>query len=330
MKKQFLLSVFASITFAGVSYAQFNTSDINGYIGGFYIGDQALNQATAFTQSQIRTGSGVSAEVAYSDYEASEDEGRRFKGDVTTGSGSIGYVHDFDFLSVGIGLSGTSGELDAEGTDINPNVTLESEADGWLITLGAGKTWEKFSLVLTGTAGELSADTDREAVVGAATKTADYDLSLFQVEFSALYELITNETFSLSALAKLGYTSLEADGFTESAAIDAVEIDDFEDDRTYGVIGLEGALLSLGSFIPYASVSVWQDFGDDEVELSGFDPASNEFSTEIPDAVETAILGKVGFDYEIGEDWLVGASVGFFSGDDVDGFDASLGATFRF
>jgi outer membrane autotransporter protein len=248
---------------------------------------------------------------------------------VETTSASLAYVHGFDGLNLGVVVTAVDSEVDTTGTDINPNVALESEGDGWLVTLGAAKQWERFSLVLTGTMGELSFDSDREDG-NFNTKTSDYDVTLYQIELLALYALLQNEGYTLNAFAKLGYAQVENDSIEESNSPDAVTIDDYEDERPYAELGLTGECLSLGAFVPYVSLSVWQDLGDDEVELEGTDAATNAFAFETPDAAETVIKAELGFAYTVSKALRLGAGVGYFEGDKIDGMNASLFGSWSF
>jgi hypothetical protein len=329
MKKTNFLTLLATLGLAATSFGQINTSDLSGYVGSFYLGNQSLDQASGFAAEKMLSQPGLSLGGEYSDYSVDDDTNRRFDGDVETTSGSVAYVHALEALNLGLVLTAVDGSLDVDGTDLNPNVTMETEADGWLFTLGAAKTWERLSLVLTGTMGTLSLESDREDG-NLNTKTSDYDLTLYQIELSAYYAWILDEDYSISPFVKIGYASIENDGIDESNSPDAVSIDDYEDERPYAVIGLQGELLSLGALVPYASLSVWQDLGDDETELEGTDAATNTFSFDVPDAVGTAIRGELGFNYAINEDWSLSAAAGYFTADKLDGFDLGLSAVFSF
>jgi outer membrane autotransporter protein len=323
-------SLLASLAgFSGTALAQVNTSDLRAYSGSLYIGAEALRQASAFSEAQLLRGSGFSAGVGLANYEVDEDEGRRFEGDVKTYTGSLAYVHAFEALNVGIAVSFVDGELDADGTDTNPNVTMDTKGDGWLVTLGASKSWEKLSLVLKGTAGELDFDSDREDG-NFNPKQSDYDSTLYQIELTALYSLYTTENYALEPFARLGYASIENDGFTESNSPDANTIDDLEDDRPYGEIGLRGELFTLGDFVPHASIAVWQDLGDNELDFDGVDAATNSFSFETPDAVDTAVKANLGFSWALSDGMNLGASVGYFIGDELDGVNADLALNWSF
>jgi outer membrane autotransporter protein len=329
MKKTVLLVTLFALVAASTSFAQaLNTSDIRGYVGSFYIGEKSLRQAASFSNEQLLYGLGISIGGDYSDFDVDEDTDRRFEGNVQTFSGSVAYVHAFEDFNLGIVLTTVSGELDVEGT--LPDEALKSDGDGFLFTLGAAKQWERLSLTLTGTIGELSFDSEREsALASAATKKSDYDVTLYQLELTALYALIQNEDFHLSPFLTFGYSSLENDAFEESATTDSFTFDSFEDDSPYVELGINGQLLTLGNFVPYAAVSVWQDLGDDEVEFRvarvGRTP---EFET--PDAAQTVFYGNVGFAWMINQSWDLDAGVGYFSGDKIDGFNLSLSTTFSF
>lgn len=329
MKQKLFRSLLPLLVFSGIASAQVNTSDLRAYSGSAYIGSEALRQSSGFTEDQILKGPGLTGGLGFADYDIDEEADRRFEGDVETYSGSVAFVHSFNTLNVGIALSAIDGELDTKGTDNNPNVAMDTEGDGWLLSLGAGKSWEKLSLVLVGTIGELDFDSDREDG-NFNTKASDYDMTLYQIELTALYDLYRSDDYALASFASLGYAMLDNDGFEESNSPDAISLGDFEDDRPYAEIGLRGELHSFGAFVPQASISIWQDLGDDEIDFDGTDAAANPFSFETPDAAETVMKANLGFAWTLSDDLNLGASLGYFAGDDLDGVNADLSLNWAF
>lgn len=329
MKKILFRTLAPFLVFSGIASAQVNVSDLRAYSGSISIGAEALRQSSGFADEQILKGTGLSGGFGFADYEIDEEAGRRFEGDVETYSGSVAFVHSFDALNAGISVSAINGELDANGTDTNPNVTMNTEGDGWLVTAGVGKSWEKLSLVLKGTVGEFDFDSDREDG-NLNTKTSDYDLTLYQIELTAFYDFYQSADYALGSFAKLGYASLDNDGFEESNSPDAISLEDFEDERPYAEIGLRGELFSFGAFVPQASVSVWQDLGDDGVDFDGVNAATNPFSFETPDAAETVVKVNLGFGWAMSDDLNLGASLGYFAGNEIDGINADLALNWSF
>lgn len=301
-----------------------NTGEQRAYVGSTYIGSESLRQSSAFLDGVLAGSGGISAGASYADYDVNDDTDRRFEGDYQTMGGSLGYMHAFDGFNLGVSATFIESEFEAESTTINPGV-VETEGDGWIVSVGASKSWERLSLSVRGAIGELGFDSTRSN--NFAPKNADYDLSLYQLELAGAYALISNDDFDLSPFAKLGYISLENDGFEESTALDDLTAEDFEDEVPYAEIGVHAALKSLGEFVPYASASVWQDLGDDAVEIeynrSGLD-------TEIPDAVGTVIKGELGFGFAVSESFHLGGALGYFSSDEIDGFNAGLFGTWTF
>ncbi len=330
MKKPILLASSFFVLFPILVFGQgINTSDLRAYTGSLYIGAESLRQTAAFTEDQLLDRTGFTLGGGYGDYEIDEETDRRFEGDLEAITGSVAYVHAFEALKVGIVLSAANGELDSEGTDSNA-VALESEGDGWLLSLGAAKSWDKLSLVLQGTIGELSLDSKRATAVP-GIKEADYDLSLYQIELMAAYALVENKDFLIHPFTKLGYRGLENDAFVEeSPAADRLEFDAFEDDQPYAEAGVSGMLMTLGDFVPRASLSVWQDLGDDETEFEGRDPVPNSFAFEAPDAVGTMVKGELGFGWTLDNDLSLDASAGYLIADELDGFNLAASLTYSF
>jgi outer membrane autotransporter protein len=301
-----------------------NTEEQRAYVGSTYIGSESLRQSSAFLDGVLAGSGGISAGASYANYDVNEDSDRRFEGDYQTMGGSLGYMHAFEGFNLGVSATFIDSEFEAESTTINPGV-VETEGDGWIVSVGASKSWERLSLSVLGAIGELSFDSTRSNTFG--PKDSDYDLSLYQLELAALYALISNDDFDLSPFAKLGYISLENDGFEESVADDVLTAEDFEDEVPYAEVGIHAALKSLGEFVPYASASVWQDLGDDSVEIEYSRIALN---TEIPDAAGTVIKGELGFGFTAGESLYFGGSLGYFAGDEIDGFNAGIFGAWSF
>lgn len=275
------------------------------------------------------SGEGFALGGAYSDAEVSEDSGRRYDADLETSSISLGYVHEFDGFNVGISVSAVNSEFDSVGTDTNPNVRLESEGDGWIVTVGASKKWEKLEVVALAGSGELSFDSSR--VNGSFNeKESDYDSSLFFFSVKALYEVYQSDRVEVRPFLELGYVSIENDGFKESNSPDFVTLDDYEDQRPYAELGLNLQYVGNETFHPYLNLSVWQDLGDDQVEIDGTDSVALPFSIEVPDAVQTLLNAELGFSIKVTDSLNLGANIGYFAGDNLSGYSGGLSAVFSF
>ncbi|MFP4261632.1 MAG: autotransporter outer membrane beta-barrel domain-containing protein [Opitutales bacterium] len=327
--------IFLTLPILGLVTPTFglNTGDTIAYVTNLYIGAESLRQSSDFTDNQVFGAGGLSAGVGYADYDYDNDPPRNFDGDFQTGSFSLAYVHQFESFNVGLSFSYIDGESEGDGERANPG-KLESDADGWLISLFAGKQWERLSLSAKGTVGELSVDTTRQTdaaltlVPPRPARISDSDLTLYQIELVALYALLSNADMDLSPFVKLGYTSLENDGFEESATFDSFRYEEFEDEIPYAELGIKASWKSFGPFQPYAGASIWQDLADDEVNLEVSSPTSDE--RDVPDAMSTVLKAKLGFDYLISEDISLGASLGYLSGDELDGMNLSLAASWQF
>lgn len=315
---------------SSISLYAINTSDLNAYTGGNYLGAEGVRQVSGFTANQLTSNPGIAGGVSYGDYDVDEDKGRRFDGEYDVLSASIGYVHEFGGWKIGGAVSFVDTDFESVGTDTNPNVSLDTDGDGWIVSLGASKEWDKWSLILQGGIGELSLDSERENG-SFATKTSDYDTSLYYLSAAVYYALLENEDWTITPFAELGYMTTETDGFTESNSTpDFVSLDEIEDDVPYGKIGAEIEYLGFSQFTPFLTLAVWQDLGDDEVDVDGSDSISAPFEFEIPDAAETVFSIATGVEIEVTENFDMGASVGYFSGDDIDGYNLALSGVFTF
>ena len=340
MHKKIILSTLTLLASAASIFGQAspgNTGDQLAYVSSLYMGAESLRQSSEFIDNQVFGSGGLSVGFGYADYDYDDDVPRNFEGDFKTGSISLAYVHEFESFNAGLSFSYADGESEADATD---NVGgLESDADGWLISLFAGKQWERLSLSAKGTVGELSVDTTRQTnaaiTSGFAARTSDSDLTMYQLELVAFYVLLSNDDLGLSPFAKLGYSSIENDSFSESPIVfDAIAVNEIEDDSPYAEIGILLDCKAFDSFKPYASLSVWQDLGDDEVDFEATNlnriPPPPPIETPIPDAAETVIKAKLGFDYLVSEDISLGASLGVLSGDDLDGANIAFSASWLF
>jgi len=324
MKTTTSLISLASLAAASASFAAVpNTGEQRAYVGSLYMGNESLRQSSSFLNGLLAGTAGVSAGGNYADYDFDDDTDRRFEGDFETMSGSIGYLHEFEGFNIGVAATFVESDFEADSTTTNPGV-VETDGDGWILTLGASKTWERLALSVKGSVGELSFDSTRSNAF--APKNSDYDLSMYQFELVGEYAAITKEEFDLSPFAKLGYISLENDGFAESNSADDISFGDYEDDLPYAELGVKATLKTLGSFAPYATASVWQDLGDDEVELEG----AGVNPIDVPDVAETVIKAGLGFGWMANDSWTFGGQLGFFSGDEVDGFILGLSGTYSF
>lgn len=324
-----LASLTALLAAASAVSAAINTSDITSYAGTFALGQQGIGQASDFGSTQLLSGGGLALSGAYADADVDEDDDRRYEADLETTSISLGYVHAFDGFNLGVAISAVNNEFDADGTDLNPNVRLETEGDGWIVSVGASKQWEKLELVALAGAGELSYDNTR--VNGSFNeKNSDYDSSLFFFSVKALYEVYQSDSLEIRPFLELGYVSIENDGFTESNSPDFVTLDDYEDQTPYAELGLNLQYVGFEAFHPYLNLSVWQDLGDDEVEIDGTDSVASPTSFEVPDVAQTVFNAELGFAFAVTDNLDLGANVGFFTGDELSGYSAGLSAVFSF
>ncbi len=324
MKRSVNLAILSGLSCVTVASA-FNTGDQFAYTGSFYIGGQSLSYANRLVDSKLFGSSGLSAAVAYLDVEIDEDARREYNGDFDQVVAALLYVHKFEEFSAGLALSFSDSELTADSTSANPG-NLKTDADGWLITAFVGKEWERWSLSAKASMGKLSVDSIREDVF--SVKTSGYDSEFLSFELITLYSLISNEEWNLTPFAKVGYSTFESDAFSEVGLNpNRLDIAQIEDDVPYAEIGLRSTLLTLGSFVPYAAVSIWRDLGDDSIELV---TQNGLVRADVPDAAETIIRGELGFDYSFSENFSVGAFVDFFSAEEMDGFGAALSGSWRF
>jgi hypothetical protein len=325
MKTKTLLTSLTALVAVSSSFASVPINEERAYVGSFYIANESLRQSASFMDGLLLGAGGLSAGGHYADYDFDRDTDRNFEGDFETMSGSLGYLHEFDGFNLGFSATLVDATLDAEAIASSNNVAMDGE--GWVLSAGASKSWEGFDFSLKASLGELGFDSTRNSQ-GFATKDSDYELWMYQLELAGEYALVENEDYDLSPFAKLGYISLENDNFDEDpAATDAITFADFEDETPYAELGVKGVLKSFGRFTPYATASVWRDLGDDAVEL---EDAADGASADVPDAAETVIKGGLGFGWMVNDAWTISGEVGFFSGDEIDGFNLGLSGSYTF
>ena len=327
---QTLLLAIGSVA-ASVAHAALNDESNVAYIGGNYLGAECLRQVSVFTNNQLLSDTGLTGGLGYGDYDTDAAKGRRFDADFDVMTASLGYTHQFEGFKLGASVSYVDTDFDSDSEDEN-SFSLDTDGDGWIISMGASKEWEKFSLVVQGGMGELSLDSKRENTFG--EKKSDYDTSLYYFSAAVYYELYETEDWAITPFLELGYIVTESDSFSEEVSSglgDPYSIDELEDDVPYGKIGADFEYLGFDSVIPFLTLAVWQDLGDDEVDLDGKDPIGNSFDTfEIADAAETVLSVTTGASYQVTESLSLDASVGYFSGDDVDGYNLGLAGVFSF
>lgn len=324
MNKTTLFTGFSLLCAVSASYA-LNTGEQLSYTGSFYIGNESLRQSGEFIDSKLLGDSGLSAGSGFSDSDLDDDTNRLFEGDFDAVTASIAYIHAFDSVNLGVFGSFVSSNLEVESTGANV-ATLETDADGWILGVGASTQWEKLSLSAKASFGSLSLDSERINTFG--TKDSNYDTTMMNLELLALYELLQNETYALRPFLKLGYTALENDDINEPvSAPDDVAIKSFEDDTPYAEIGVHADYNGFDTIFPFASLSVWQDLGDDEVEL---ETQNGALQADVPDVEQTVFKLKAGVDFMVNEDLSVGASIGYLVGDSIDGVNAGLHASWLF
>ena len=327
-KSLFLLGLGGLASVASAT-AGLNTSDLIGYVGGTYLGAETIRQSAGFNRGLLSSSQGVRAGGAYGDYESDEVKDRRFDSDYDVTSGSLGYVHEFDGFKIGASLTAVDTDFSAEGTDTNPNVIMDTDGDGLFLSLGASKSWDKLEIVLQGGAGELSLESERENG-SFNSKTSEYDVSLYFFSVTALYDLYRSETFGIKPFIEFGYMSIESDAFSESDSPDNVSVDTFEDEVPYVQVGADFEYLGFEAVLPYLSLAVWSDLGDDSIEVEGANSIDEPYGFETPDAAETLLSATLGLGYVVCENFELDASVGVVSGDDVTGSFLGLSGTFTF
>lgn len=354
-KSFFLLGFSCLAASISASAVGLNTSDITGYVGGTYLGAETIRQSGSFNRGLLV--SGQSARVAgadedsdsdaeapeshvdlergiriggsYGDYDSDEASDRRFDSDYDVAGVSLGYVHEFDGFKLGVSLSYIDTDFNADGTDTNPNVSLDTDGDGFFFALGASKKWEKLEVLLQGGAGEISLDSTREN--GSFNeKNSDYDVSLYFFSVTALYDFYQSDRFGVQPFIELGYMSLDNDSFSESDSPDTVSVNSFEDEVPYVYAGANFEYFGFDNLSPYLSLAVWADLGDDSVNIKGADPIGTSFKFDVPDAAETTYSATLGLGYTITERFEVDGSVGAFTGDDISGTYVGLAGTFTF
>ena len=104
----------------------------------------------------------------------------------------------------------------------------------------------------------------------------------------------------------------------------------------YVELGVTVRYLDFDLFIPYASISVWQDLGDDDVKLKarqvGFFSTEPSFPVEkkVADPVETIMNYAFGCEANVTDDIHLKAEAVYFSGGDIEGYRLGLSANYSF
>ena len=306
-----------------------NTSDLTAYIGSAYLGAETVRQSGDFNRGLLSSSQGVSLGGAYGDHESDEGSDRRFDADFDVTTASLGYVHEFEEFKLVASLTYVDTDFSSDGTDTNPNVSLDTDGDGFFFALGAAKTWDKLEILLQGGAGKLSLDSER--VNGSFNqKSSDYDVSLYYFSVTAQYDLYQSDAFGVKPFVELGYMSLENDGFSETDSPDTVSVKSFEDEVPYVQAGADFEYLGFENLSPYLLLAVWHDFGDDSVDIKGTDPVDAPYATEVPDAAEALWSATLGLGYSVAENFDVDALVGIYTSDDLSGTYVGLVGTFTF
>tara|TARA_B110000967_G_C18868655_1_gene554127 strand:- start:1220 stop:2215 length:996 start_codon:yes stop_codon:yes gene_type:complete len=326
-KSLFLLGLAGLAAPFSASAAVLNVGS-SGVVGGTYLGAETIRQSGDFNRGLLSSSQGVRVGGAYGDYETDAASDRLFDSDYDVTSGSLGYIHEFDGFKLGASLTTVDTDFSSESTDTNEDVSFDTDGDGFFFALGASKSWDKLEIILQGGAGELSLDSTRDNQFG--QKDSDYDVSLYFFSVTALYDLYRSETFGVKPFIELGYMSIESDSFTEDGVADNVSVDTFEDEVPYILVGADFEYLGFENALPYLSLAVWSDLGDDSVEVEGADVFEAPYEFETPDAAETLLSATLGLGYAVTESLELDASVGVVSGDDVSGSFLALSGTFTF
>ena len=325
-----LLSLASLVWTSAVLNAQ-NAEDIKQYIGANYIGAEGMRQVSGQNSSQLLGEAGIFVGVGYTDTDVDDESERFFEGDYTVFTTSLGYVHAFDGFNFGAAITYFDADSDFEGTDTNDS-DIEMDGDGWMFSAGASKRWEKLSLVVQGGFGELSMDGERANTFTSlfGVKEADFDTSIYYLSSTVLYSLYKTEQWAITPSAELGYVVTESDGFDEDGIPDQASLDDLEDDTPYIQVGAEFEYLGFDRVTPFLSLALWYDLGDDEVDLDGTDATDAPIEGEIPDAVETLFTITTGASVQLTDSLSLDGSLGYFTGDEIDGYNLSLAGVFSF
>lgn len=322
-----LVSTFAACQF--LSAQQFN-GDRKSYVSDLHAASLVSTSLAESAADALRSEGGLSLSGVYSSYDLDSDTERQYEGDRDVTGGTLGYVQVFDGVALGATLSFLQSDSEFDGTDANGG-GFESDGDGIVFSLGAASQLGDFYLSIVGGWGEFSNDSERAGAFG--RMEADYDTTFYFVETKLTYDWIVEEDYSVRPSVSLGFQSLEIDGFSEETASaglsDRTDYESIEDDVFYAKLEILAEYYGYGRFVPYASVSAWHDLGDSEVELQG-QSGVIQLSTDVPDLFETVFTGELGFSYNVNEQFVLGAAVAYFTGNELDGFDLGLSAVFSF
>jgi hypothetical protein len=327
MKKLSLILLASAVSF------QFASAQFNG-VAQSYVSDvhnaSILGLSVAETTTTALHGQGgLTLAGNYLSYDSDSVSDRQFEGDRDTYSLGLGYVFKLDSVSLGATISFVDTETELDGTDTNGG-TFDAQGDGIVLSLGAATEVGRFALSAVGGWGQMSTDAERPGFFPTERLTADYDTSYIFIEVGAIFDWVSEESYSLRPSAKLGYQSIEIDRFTEVSSeaglSSEIAFNAIEDDVLYAEIGLLAEYYGFDRLVPFASLSVWHDLGDSEVELSSPDRASDD----VPDLFETLFTGTVGFAFNVSENLNLGASASYFTGDELSGFNLGLSSTFSF
>lgn len=302
-------------------------------------------QATSFTSLEaanamgkaVRNKSGLNVSGSYSDYNSGDESGREYKGDVELHSSSLAYVHKFSNFSLGGSFSYIEQDLNFKNTDGAGGLS-SSNADGYTFSAGGATELGDFTLTLVGGFGQLSTDSSLRNDDG-RTNT-DYDTDFYFVAATVIYNWIENDTYSLQPWLTLGYQSMRIGNFSEIkggvGTFGQTEYDDLEDEVPYAELGVTVRYLDFDLIIPYASISVRQDLGDDAVKLNARQLTNLATEPNFPvekkvaDPVETIMNYAFGCEANVTDDIHVKAEAAYFSGGDIDGYRLGLSANYSF
>jgi outer membrane autotransporter protein len=327
MKYFKIIALASLVAFQMTSAQQFN-GDRKSYVSEVHSSSLIGLNIAGSTAHALRSEGGLSVSGMFSEYDSDSDTERQYEGDRETSGATFGYVHVLENVSLAASVTVFETETELEGTDTNGG-TFESDGDGLVISLGAGSQFGDFSLSAVGGWGETSSDAERVGTFG--LMEADFDTTFYYLEFALTYDWIVEEDYSIRPSAKLGYQAIETESFDEETAIllsDRTDFDNIEDEVLYVELAIIAEYYGFGQLVPFASVSIWQDLGESEVELEG--ETLSTLSSDVPDLFETVFSATVGVNFDINEQFSVGAAAEYFSGDELDGYNLGLSGNFTF
>ncbi len=302
-------------------------------------------QATSFSGVEaansmgaaVRGPSGASVASSYSEYDSDSASDREYQGDVQMLSSSLAYVHDFSSFSLGASLGYLEHDLDFDNTN-GAGGSLSTEADGFLFSVGGATDLGDFTLSLVGGWGQL--ETDALLRNSEGSNRTDYDTDFYFVAATAVYHWIEDTSYSVSPWLTLGFQSIRIDHFSEidgaTGTFGQTEYDDLEDEVPYVEVGLKVRYLGFDSVTPYASLSVWNDLGDDQVDFSskavdflGTEPTF-EVDREVADSVRTLLNYVIGCEVTLTDEIGVTAEATYFDGGEIEGYRLGLSGNYKF